>query len=86
MSMVMKDDGFDIPPKSAAVVFNEDGTIDVCIPKLNDEEDISSNVTHAVALMLMLGDNDKESQIWKLIDEKVEEMIRESQIEAEMEE
>ena len=84
MSMVMKDDGFDIPPKSAAVVFNEDGTIDVCIPKLNDEEDISSNVTHAVALMLMLGDN--ESQIWKLIDDKVEEMIRESEIEAATEE
>ena len=84
MSMVMKDDGFDIPPKSAAVVFNEDGTIDVCIPKLNEEEDIPSNVTHAVALMLMLGDN--ESQIWKLIDDKVEEMIRESEIEAATEE
>ena len=83
MSMVMKDDGFDIPPKSAALVFNEDGTIDVCIPKLN-EEDVPSHVMHAVALMLMLGVN--ESRIWKLIDEKVEEMILESEIEAEMEE
>lgn len=83
MSMVMKDDGFDIPPKSAALVFNEDGTIDACIPKLN-EEDVPPHVMYTVALMLMLGD--KESQIWKLIDDKVEEMIRESQNEAEMEE
>lgn len=84
MSMVMKDDGFDIPPKSAALVFNEDGTIDVCIPKLNDEEDIPSNVMCAVALMLMLGDN--ESQIWKLINDKVEEMIRETKDEVAEEE
>ena len=83
MSMVMKDDGFDIPPKSAALVFNEDGTIDSCIPKLN-EEDVPSHVMYTVALMLMLGDN--ESQIWKLIDDKVEEMIRETQNEAAMEE
>ena len=84
MSMVMNDDGFDIPPKSAALVFNEDGTIDVCIPKLN-EEDVPPHVMCAVALMLMLG-NDKESQIWKLINDKVEEMIRESKNEVVMEE
>ena len=83
MSMVMKDDGFDIPPKSAALVFNEDGTIDVCIPKLN-EEDVPPHVMYMVALMLMLGDN--ESQIWKLINDKVEEMIRESKNETAMEE
>ena len=83
MAMVMDDDGFDIPPKSAAIIFNEDGTIDTCIPKLN-EEDVPSHVMHAVALMLMLGDN--ESQIWKLINDKVEEMIRETQNETAMEE
>ena len=83
MSMVMKDDGFDIPPKSAALVLNEDGTINSCIPKLN-EEDVPPYVMYTVALMLMLGD--KESQIWKLIDDKVEEMIRESEIEAATEE
>ena len=85
MSMVMEDDGFDIPPKSAAIIFNEDGTIDTCIPKMY-EDDIPPHVMYTVALMLMLGDNDKESQIWKLINEKVEEMIRESQNEVEMEE
>lgn len=84
MSMVMNDDGFDIPPKSAALVFNEDGTIDVCIPKLN-EEDVPPHVMCAVALMLMLGDN-KESHIWKLINEKVDEMIRETQNESATEE
>ena len=83
MSIVMEDDGFDIPPKSAALVFNEDGTINSCIPKLN-EEDVPPYVMYMVALMLMLGDN--ESQIWKLINDKVEEMIRETQNETAMEE
>ena len=84
MAMVMDDDGFDIPPKSAAIIFNEDGTIDTCIPKLN-EEDVPPHVMCAVALMLMLG-NDKESHIWKLINDKVEEMISETQNEVAMEE
>ena len=73
VKMDFNDEERDIGAKDAAIVFREDGSLDVIIPSMDDDTDteVGSNVLIAVALSGLLLQND---EIKELIMNEIERM------------
>lgn len=70
------DEERDIGVKDAALVFREDGTLDILIPKIDEDDtetDVGSNVLVATALGGLLCRND---EIKELIMKEIEAMCK----------
>ena len=68
------EDDREIDSKDAAIVFKEDGSLDILIPKIDEndtETEVGTNVLFAVALSGLLCNND---QIKELIMNEIERM------------
>lgn len=76
VKMDCTDEERDIGVKDAALVFREDGTLDIVIPKIDEEDtetDVGSNVLVATALGGLLCRND---EIKELIMKEIETMCK----------
>ena len=76
VKMDCKDEERDIGVKDAALVFREDGTLDIVIPKIDEDDtetDVDSNVLVATALGGLLCRND---EIKELIMKEIEAMCK----------
>ena len=74
VKMDFNDEERDIGAKDAAIVFREDGSLDVVIPSMDDDvtaAEVGSNVLIAVALSGLLLQND---EIKELIMNEIERM------------
>lgn len=65
VKMDFNDEERDIGAKDAAIVFREDGSLDVVIPSMDDDTDteVGSNVLFAVALSGLLCNNDEIKEL-----------------------
>lgn len=76
VKMDCTDEERDIGVKDAALVFREDGTLDILIPKIDEDDtetDVGSNVLVATALGGLLCRND---EIKELIMKEIEAMCK----------
>lgn len=76
VKMDCTDEERDIGVKDAALVFREDGTLDIVIPKIDEDDtetDVGSNVLVATALGGLLCRND---EIKELIMKEIEAMCK----------
>lgn len=76
VKMDCTDEERDIGVKDAALVFREDGTLDIIIPKMDEDDtetDVGSNVLVATALGGLLCRND---EIKELIMKEIEAMCK----------
>ena len=76
VKMDCTDEERDIGVKDAALVFREDGTLDILIPKIDEDDtetDVGSNVLVATALGGLLCRND---EIKELIMKEIEAMYK----------
>ena len=76
VKMDCTDEERDIGVKDAALVFREDGTLDIVIPKIDEDDtetDVGSNVLVATALGGLLCRND---EIKELIMKEIEAMYK----------
>ena len=76
VKMDCTDEERDIGVKDAAIVFREDGTLDIVIPKIDEDDtetDVGSNVLVATALGGLLCRND---EIKELIMKEIEAMYK----------
>lgn len=75
VKMDFNDEERDIGSKDAAIVFRSDGTLDILIPKIDEndtETDVANNVLVATALGGLLSRND---EIKELIMYEVDQMM-----------
>ena len=75
VKMDFNDEERDIGAKDAAIVFREDGSLDVIIPSMNDDDtdaEVGTNVLVATALSGLLCNSD---QIKELIMYEIEQML-----------
>ena len=65
VKMDFNDEERDIGAKDAAIVFKEDGSLNVIIPSMDDDTDteVGSNVLFAVALSGLLCNNDEIKEL-----------------------
>ena len=68
MSTDMNIDDYD-----SALLFNEDGTVDVSIRKLADEDEVSEGTLRAVAISFLLANNDPE--FMEIVNRKIDELL-----------
>lgn len=68
MSTDMNIDDYD-----SALLFNEDGTVDVSIRKLADEDEVSECTLRAVAISFLLANND--SEFMEIVNRKIDELL-----------
>ena len=76
VKMDFNDEERDIGAKDAAIVFREDGTLDILIPKIDEDDtetDVANNVLVATALGVLLSRND---EIKELIMKEIETMCK----------
>ena len=76
VKMDFNDEERDIGAKDAAIVFREDGTLDILIPKIDEDDtetDVANNVLVATALGVLLSRND---EIKELIMNEIEAMCK----------
>ena len=75
VKMDFNDEERDIGAKDAAIVFREDGTLDILIPKIDEDDtetDVANNVLVATALGVLLSRND---EIKELIMNEIDQMM-----------
>ena len=75
VKMDFNDEERDIGAKDAAIVFREDGSLDVIIPSMDDDDtdtEVGTNVLVAVALSELLC---KSDQIKELIMYEIDQML-----------
>ena len=75
VKMDFNDEERDIGTKDAAIVFKEDGSLNVIIPSMDDDDtdpEVGSNVLTAVALSELLCNSD---QIKELIMYEIDQML-----------
>lgn len=68
MSTDMNIDDYD-----SALLFNKDGTVDVSIRKLADEDEVSECTLRAVAISFLLTNNDHE--FMEIVNRKIDELL-----------
>ena len=68
MSTDMNIDDYD-----SAILFNEDGTADVSIRKLADEDEVSEGTLRAVAISFLLANNYPE--FMEIVNRKIDELL-----------
>ena len=76
VKMDFNDEERDIGTKDAAIVFRSDGTLDILIPKIDEDDtetDVANNVLVATALGVLLSRND---EIKELIMKEIEAMCK----------
>lgn len=76
VKMDFNDEERDIGTKDAAIVFRSDGTLDILIPKIDEDDtetDVANNVLVATALGGLLSRND---EIKELIMKEIEAMCK----------
>ena len=64
----MNNDDYD-----SALLFNEDGTVDVSIRKLADEDEVSEGTLRAVAISFLLANNDPK--FMEIVNRKIDELL-----------
>ena len=57
----------------SALLFNEDGTADMSIRKLADEDEVSEGTLRAVAISFLLANND--SEFMEIVNRKIDELL-----------
>lgn len=57
----------------SALLFNEDGTADMSIRKLADEDEVSEGTLRAVAISFLLANNDPE--FMEIVNRKIDELL-----------